>query len=418
MLRRAAAPGVTHGGMGLRRREIGTGAALATEIQRRWAPADSAGWGSGPALHYAGQVAASGPGMPSVQASPAGSAPRAQVVGQAASPAAQATASMGESLQRQHLGARVSEGTTRTARTDAAPMPVVQRKAVAAPTVQSQAASSPAVPAAPVPASQPAASGAGAAPASSPVTGAVLMPAIVRRSAGSPAAPPVPAMPLRLAPDSLSREAGEGRGGGAPVTAAAPVARATPAAPASSSSTMMPAIVRRSPASPRPLTPNPSPIAHPSPGRGEPERTALPVASPLSRVVGGNARPEAGVGQGVRGSGSVQRTPAPAPPPAPAPSLTASAAGLAMPLARSSAAPAASGSAPASNSGGGVIQRQAIGGGSGESSSSSPETVFPPAEGSSSAAGPDIDEVVDRVMRRLTRTLAVENERHGGRRWP
>src|SRR5215203_973072 len=94
MLRRAWAPGVTHGRMGLRRREIGTGAALATEIQRRWAPADSAGWGSGPALHYAGQVAASGPGMPSVQASPAGSAPRAQVVGQAASPAAQATASM------------------------------------------------------------------------------------------------------------------------------------------------------------------------------------------------------------------------------------------------------------------------------------------------------------------------------------
>src|SRR5215218_10173214 len=99
MLRRAASPGVTHGGMDLRRRGIGAGAALATEIQRRWAPVDSAGWGSGPALHYAGQVASSGPAIPSVQASRAGSAPRAHVIGQAASPVAQATASMGASLQ-------------------------------------------------------------------------------------------------------------------------------------------------------------------------------------------------------------------------------------------------------------------------------------------------------------------------------
>ena len=98
-----------------------------------------------------------------------------------------------------------------------------------------------------------------------------------------------------------------------------------------------------------------------------------------------------------------------------APSLSASAAGLAMPLARSAA--------PASGtSDGGVIQRQTTGGAAGEASSS-PATVSgissPPAAGSASAAaGPDIDEVVDKVMRRLTRTLAVESERHGGRRWP
>jgi hypothetical protein len=372
MLRRAASPGVTHGGLVVRRQAIGDGASLASEIQRRWTPADPAGWGNGPALHYAGQ-AASGPAMPAVQASPASSAPRAQVVGQVASPAAQATASMGASLQRQHLGTPVSErtaGTTGTARTDATPMPVVRRKAVETPSVPT---------------------------ASSPVSGAVLMPAIVRRSAGSPAAPPTPAMPLRLAPDSLSREAGEGRGGGAP---------------ASSSSAMEPAIVRRS-ASLQPLTPDPSPIAHPSPGRGEP--TALPVSSPLSRSVGGKARPEAGEGQGVRGSGSVQRTAAPAP----APSLSASAAGLAMPLARS-AAPAASGSAPASSNGGGVIQRQAIGGDPRESSSPSSEDASAPAEAGStgSAAGFDIEDVVEIVMRRLTRTLAVESERHGGRQWP
>jgi hypothetical protein len=99
-----------------------------------------------------------------------------------------------------------------------------------------------------------------------------------------------------------------------------------------------------------------------------------------------------------------------------------------MPLARS-AAPAASGSSSASNSSGGVIQRQAFGGsfsGAGEDASSSEapaaEDSAPAAGGSATnagnAAGPDIDEVVDRVMRRLTRTLAVENERHGGRRWP
>jgi hypothetical protein len=36
-----------------------------------------------------------------------------------------------------------------------------------------------------------------------------------------------------------------------------------------------------------------------------------------------------------------------------------------------------------------------------------------------SAAGSfDLEDVVERVMRRLTRSLAVESERHGGRRWP
>lgn len=95
------------------------------------------------------------------------------------------------------------------------------------------------------------------------------------------------------------------------------------------------------------------------------------------------------------------------------------AAGLAMPLARS-AAPVANAS-----DGGGLIQRQTIGGSSGEGSSSpaavSETAAFSPAAGSAStsaAAGPDIDDVVDQVMRRLTRTLAVESERHGGRRWP
>src|SRR5690349_23464558 len=124
MLRRAASPGVTHGGLTVRRKAIGSGDALASEIQRRWTPADPAGWGNGPALHYAGQVTTGSPATP--MAAPASSAPRAQVGGQAASPAVQAAAAMGASVQRQHLGTPVSErtpGTPGTARTEAAPLP-------------------------------------------------------------------------------------------------------------------------------------------------------------------------------------------------------------------------------------------------------------------------------------------------------
>ena len=91
-----------------------------------------------------------------------------------------------------------------------------------------------------------------------------------------------------------------------------------------------------------------------------------------------------------------------------------------MPLARSAAAPAPG--MGAGGDGGGVIQRQALGGVLGEASSSPAPALeaATPAAGSGSAAAPDIDieEVVDRVMRRLTRTLAVESERHGGRQWP
>src|SRR5262245_45644473 len=252
MLRRAAAPGVTHGGLAVPRQAIGSGAALASEIQRRWTPADPAGWGNGPALHYAGQVPAGGPVTPAAPV--ASSAPKAQVVGQAASPAAQATAAMGASVQRQHLGTPVAAvpertprtaGTTGTARTDAAPLPVVRRKTAEAPVVQRQAAAAPAAasspalpvaPAAPVAAAPQAADPQAEAPASSGTT--ILGPAIVRRSAArstAPSTPAPPAMPLRREAGSLSREAGEGRGGGSSTTPAA-----------SASPVMGPAIVRRS----------------------------------------------------------------------------------------------------------------------------------------------------------------------------
>lgn len=182
----------------------------------------------------------------------------------------------------------------------------------------------------------------------------VMGPAIVRRSAGGPAAAP---RPLTSAP--LSRvEGGQGaRGSEAPVQ-------------------------RR---------------ALPTPG------AALPLPAGKTRVDGGGAA----ILQARRAESSA---------PPPAPGLSASAAELAMPLARP-AAPASSATATSS----GVIQRQAIGGGAGGPASPSEapavETAAPAASGSAAAA-PDIDEVVDRVMRRLTRTLAVESERHGGRRWP
>lgn len=50
-----------------------------------------------------------------------------------------------------------------------------------------------------------------------------------------------------------------------------------------------------------------------------------------------------------------------------------------------------------------------------------PATTAPAAGGATAAAAApavDVEDVVDRVMRRLTRTLAVESERHGGRQWP
>ncbi|HET9227549.1 MAG TPA: hypothetical protein VFR31_12835, partial [Thermoanaerobaculia bacterium] len=165
------------------------------------------------------------------------------------------------------------------------------------------------------------------------------------------------------------------------------------------------------------------------PGRGE-SPTPAPLTFPLSRPAGGDGRG----GEGVRGSvqrspetasplplaiapSLVQRTAEPSPP-APAPTLSGSAASLSMPLARS-ASPAPSGTA----GGSGLIQRQEIGGdGGGSSSSSSTPAGSAGAAAASapapSASGTDVDDLVEKVMRRLTRTLAVESERHGGRRWP
>jgi hypothetical protein len=109
------------------------------------------------------------------------------------------------------------------------------------------------------------------------------------------------------------------------------------------------------------------------------------------------------------------------------PGLSAATAGQAMPLARSAQ--------PAGVSGGaGTIQRQAaetsfpgsggVSSGAAESMGGAPAAVSAGGAVSSSAAAEtaapsiDEDELAERVMRRLLRTLAVEGERKGGRRWP
>jgi hypothetical protein len=101
----------------------------------------------------------------------------------------------------------------------------------------------------------------------------------------------------------------------------------------------------------------------------------------------------------------------------PASTVSATLAELSLPLARP-VQPALRGR---STGGGTVIQRCSSGGsapgkemtattlpGEGKPAGTTTETI---------AKGLDIDDVVERVMRRLTQSLNIEIERHGGRRW-
>jgi hypothetical protein len=301
--------------------------------------------------------------------------------------------------------------------------------------VQRSVASSAA--AAPLPLSRVAGEGRGGGVPPAPVN-SVMEPAIVRRSPDSPAA--APAMPLRQESAPLSREAGEGRGGGAPVASAA----VPPAVQASPSVTMGPAIIHRSaagPAAARPLTPSPSPIAHPSAGRGgqgvrgsgsihrspapEAPRAGLPSPAATLPLPMGRTRIDGGgaaIVQAMRAAAASSAAPPSAP--SPAPTLSASVAGVSMPLARSASTASSGTTASGTPSGGGVIQRQAAEGDEGGSSSSSSLSeeagtgISASAPSGAGASGTDVEEVVEKVMRRLTRNLAVESERQGGRRWP
>ena len=113
------------------------------------------------------------------------------------------------------------------------------------------------------------------------------------------------------------------------------------------------------------------------------------------------------------------------------PGLSAAASGLAMPLARS-VQPAPIGG-PSGPGRAGLLQRQtsgmglagtpAMGGGEGSGASAGGAEGLQPAgsnAGAAETAAPKIDEeeMAERVLRRLLRTLAVEGERRGLRRWP
>jgi hypothetical protein len=92
--------------------------------------------------------------------------------------------------------------------------------------------------------------------------------------------------------------------------------------------------------------------------------------------------------------------------------LTAVAAGLAMPLARS----VQSGAAGSPER----VQRQTEGAGAptAAGAGSSPAAAgAPAAAGETAPSQVDEDELAERVLRRLMRTLAVESERRGLRRW-
>jgi hypothetical protein len=130
--------------------------------------------------------------------------------------------------------------------------------------------------------------------------------------------------------------------------------------------------------------------ARPSaPGSG----TVLPLVQPR--------RPAAR--ESAAGRGVVQRVSLPPTSPTPA-----------LPLARPVQPAGQAGTA----TGGAVIQRCGSDGSSGQEMT----TAEPPGEGGGqsrpTAASVDLEDMVERVMRRLTRSLAVESERHGGRRWP
>lgn len=113
----------------------------------------------------------------------------------------------------------------------------------------------------------------------------------------------------------------------------------------------------------------------------------------------------------------VQRASSLAPGDGPAPAMGLSAAPSAeLPLAR----PVPPAGQRGGGAGGIVVQRcgfedSAEGNGVKETNPSPPKK--PDNKEEPTAAGPDLEEVVERVMRRLTRSLTVESERHGGFRW-
>lgn len=534
LVQRAAAPGVIRRDLAARiqRSCCVAETGLASEIQRRFAPAGSADpWSQGPALPHAGfggfGGAASGspmPGLPAVQAKAASPAPVARTVGApAASPAAESLSVLGSSLQRRHLGTAQGGGDMVQRRAMPGSPPITASTPASTSTsapVQRSSLSIPAAGAGPAIVQRSTGSSApdlplrrasepeeveekpGASPAPPPVQAKIarkeMGPAIVHRSAAKEMGPPVvqrsaaPDLPLRrmsepeedekpaasspavppvqakvaraeMGPAIVHRSAVKETGppvvqrsAGSPAAPDLPLRRMSEPEedekPASSSPEMPavqakaapketgPAIVHRSaerapvqravsPALPASSASSASSAAGAPVQRAAAPATVAPaVAAPALPLVqaarpAGRGDGASGIVQAQRASGMTLSAPTSAPAPASTMGLSATAAGLTLPLARS-AQPA--GGAGGGAAGGGVVQRQT----GGDAGMASPATepiggsdagaAAPAAapSGSTAAGALDLDDVVEHVMRRLTRSLAVENERHGGRRWP
>ncbi|HYU34433.1 MAG TPA: hypothetical protein VEW48_19960 [Thermoanaerobaculia bacterium] len=440
LLRRAATPGVIRPDMAaLQRRSAPGGAGLAFEIMRRWSPAASPAWGNGPGMpHVAGaQALTPGPSPASGRGERvSGFSELPGRVGNLHPSPARGRGAGGEGLlvQRQVAAAVPAVPPRPAAPPQPSPAttgPAIIRRSPAAGsappalplrrTAEPGVAASPGAPAATAsPAPGPAATAApgSAEPTVQRAATTVLMgPAIVHRAAGRA---PVQRASLPTA-------------GAAPVSTAAPLSLAAPAR------TEPQAPVAGAPAAERgTVATAPSATAPPVIRRSATAQSAASVsgsvagaaALPLVQPARPSTSPAAGIVQTRRDPGTAAALPAAAPPAAapsapvtaPAAGLSAAASGLAMPLARTAS--------PAPAGGGDVVRRQSTGSSLsstapevslGGEAAAQPATTAPAAGGATAAAAApavDVEDVVDRVMRRLTRTLAVESERHGGRQWP
>lgn len=253
----------------------------------------------------------------------------------------------------------------------------------------------------------------------------IFGPPILRRSAGGP----LPLAELRRKAAG-SGEEDEKTSAGSPSIQA----KALPVPPAAPDLSRMPAfpsgdaplasLLRRAPAPapPSPERPGAAPAAPPaSPGSPvpfSPESFPLPVALQRS-VAPPGALPENL--PGAAPSGAAPGAPAgPLPghaaPPSggPAP-LSRIARGLSLPLARA----VQPGAGPA-GSAAGTVQREVTAAPGTTPPASEPPVIGggdAPQAGAAGTAQND-DELVERVLRRLMRTLTVEGERRGARRWP
>ncbi len=386
LLRRAMDPGVIHP---IQRRPFPRENGLAAEIKRRWA-SESTDGGHGSALPYFrfgrfGAEADAGSGILKPVAAATRAMPTARTMGTAAvSPAAQALSALGSSLQRRHLGgtrARLGvpgDPENRLRRDPHPQTPTPTRThtrpgegtGVRVPTIQRMAKSAAEAPAGPDRDS------AATAPRWSIQPVAAVGPAIVQRAAGRGNVQHASFLP----PAKLTSA---GSANSAQDAWNIPIGRISPAG-------------RISPIEQNQI----GPIA-----RIDETAASLPLVQPRRLMEAGNRAKTVQLRK-IAGAPVQRRSASPEP---------AGELPLALPTA--------------------VIQRQ-----TGKALEGMPAEALQAAAGTATAAVTsgtesligvhggtvqpvpaekiDLEEVVERVMRRLKRSLAAESERHGGRRWP